>query len=156
MNLASAPATQAASEPSAGVSWPVHLEPALLEGVVDLRDWLVAAREEDPDHLLTGFAERLNALGLPIDRIATAIEALHSEYAGIGRWWTKDEGTTVRFLPHGERRDTVYMTSPFAYVNKTGEWLLLDLDARRITIIPTGSTWAKRWQPLCDAVKEHI
>ena len=128
MNLASAPAAQAASRPPADASWSVHFEPALLEGVVELRDWLVAAREEDPDHLLTGFAERLNALGLPIDRIATAIEALHSEYAGIGRWWTKDEGTTVRFLPHGERRDTVYMTSPFAYVNKTGEWLLLDLD----------------------------
>jgi tRNA threonylcarbamoyladenosine biosynthesis protein TsaE len=30
-----------------------------------------------------------------------------------------------------------------------------DLDARHITIIPTGSTWARRWQPLCDAVKEH-
>ena len=83
--------------------------------------------------LMTGFIERLIELGLPIDRAASAIEALHTEYAGIGRFWTPEEGTVVRYLPHGERRDTVYQASPFAYVGKTGEWLFLDLDedARR-------------------------
>ena len=30
-----------------------------------------------------------------------------------------------------------------------------DLDARQITIVPTGSTWARRWQPLCAAVEGH-
>jgi tRNA threonylcarbamoyladenosine biosynthesis protein TsaE len=30
-----------------------------------------------------------------------------------------------------------------------------DLDARHITIIPTGPTWAKRWTLLCSAVEEH-
>src|SRR3954470_5745990 len=30
-----------------------------------------------------------------------------------------------------------------------------DLDARRITIAPSGASWAVRWSAVCDAVKEH-
>ena len=99
--------------------------------MLDLREWLIAdsTKIEDGGEVLTGFAERLNALGLRVDRIATAIEALHSEYAGIGRSWTREDGASVRLLPHGMRRETVYKTSPFAHVNRTGEWLHLDLDA---------------------------
>jgi adenylate cyclase len=117
------------SPPSAEPAWKKGLDPATLAEVVALRDWLIgtAATMEDAGEVLTGFAEGLNRLGVPVDRIATAIEALHSEYAGIGRSWTREEGASVRLLPHGERRETVYMTSPFAHVNRTGEWLKLDL-----------------------------
>jgi len=52
---------------------------------------------------------------------------LHSEYAGIGRFWTREEGAVVRYLPHGTRREAVYQQSPFAHVSRTGEWLMLDL-----------------------------
>jgi adenylate cyclase len=105
------------------------LDPETLSQVVALRDWLVtvAARMEDANEVLTGFIERLIGLGLPIDRAASAIEALHSEYAGIGRFWTPELGAVVRYLPHGERREVVYQASPFAYVNRTGKWLFLDL-----------------------------
>ena len=82
---------------------------------------------EDSNEVLSGFLERLIELGLPVDRAVSAIEALHSEYAGIGRFWTREEGTVVRYLPHGDRREAIYQTSPFAYVNRTGEWLILDL-----------------------------
>jgi adenylate cyclase len=115
--------------PEAPSEWTEGMEPRFLAGIIRLRDWLVtkATHIEDAGEVLTGFAERLNALGLHIDRIFTAIEALHSEYAGIGRSWTREEGVSVRLLPHGERRQAVYMRSPFAHVNQTGEWLLLDL-----------------------------
>lgn len=105
------------------------LDPEALPRVIALRDWLVtvAAHMDDPNLVLSGFVERLIDLGLRIDRAATAIETLHSEYAGIGRFWTPGEGTVVRYLPHGERRDLVYRASPFAHVNRTGEWLFLDL-----------------------------
>jgi adenylate cyclase len=108
-----------------------ELDAALVAGVDRLRDWLVTegVRTKDAGDVLTGFAERLNALGLPVDRIFTAIEALHSEYAGFGWRWTREEGASVRYLPHGQRRENLYGTSPFAHVNKTGEWLLLDLAA---------------------------
>jgi adenylate cyclase len=108
---------------------PLDLDAALMARVDRLRDWLITegVRTKDAGDVLTGFAERLNALGLPVDRIFTAIEALHSEYAGFGWRWTREEGASVRYLPHGERRENLYGTSPFAHVNKTGEWLLLDL-----------------------------
>jgi adenylate cyclase len=105
------------------------LDPEILSRVIAMRDWLVteAARMGDLNDIMSAFIERLRELGLPIDRAASAIEALHSEYAGIGRFWTKEEGTMVRYLPHGERRSQVYGASPFAHVNRSGEWLLLDL-----------------------------
>jgi adenylate cyclase len=115
-----------------------ELDAALLARVTGLRDWLLtgAAKAADAGEVLSGFAERLNGLGVPVDRIFTVIEALHSEYAGIGRSWTPEEGAAVRFLPHGERRETVYRTSPFAHVNQTGEWLLLDLDTTADDLFP--------------------
>jgi adenylate cyclase len=105
------------------------LDPESLSRVVALRDWLVtvAARMEDPNEVLIGFIQRLIDLGLPLDRVASAIETLHSEYAGIGRFWTREEGAVVRYLPHGTRREAVYQQSPFAHVSRTGEWLMLDL-----------------------------
>ncbi|MEE1609777.1 adenylate/guanylate cyclase domain-containing protein [Microvirga sp. CF3016] len=105
------------------------LDAESLARVIALRDWLitVAGQMEDSNEVLAGFLNRLIELGLPIDRAVSAIETLHSEYAGIGRFWTREEGTVVRYLPHGDRRETVYQMSPFAHVNRTGEWLVLDL-----------------------------
>jgi adenylate cyclase len=105
------------------------LDAESLARVIALRDWLVTAagRMEDSNEVLSSFLDRLIELGLPIDRAVSAIEALHSEYAGIGRFWTREEGTVVRYLPHGDRRETIYQTSPFAHVSRTGEWLILDL-----------------------------
>ncbi len=57
----------------------------------------------------------------------------------MGRFWTKEEGTTYRFFPHGPEHDRVYNESPFAHVHRTREWLLLDLSQTpddRFGIIP--------------------
>src|SRR3954469_74444 len=89
--------------------------------------------------ILPGLAERLSAVGVPIDRMTTAIDVLHSEYAGIGRFWTKEEAATSRRLPHGPEHDRLYGESPFAHVHHTREWLLLDLSQTpdsRFGIIP--------------------
>jgi adenylate cyclase len=69
----------------------------------------------------------------------SAVDLLHSQYAGVGRIWTKDEGTTARLFPHGPNRDRVYAESPFAHVHRTRDWLLLDLAQtpdERFNIIP--------------------
>ncbi|MBO1903587.1 adenylate/guanylate cyclase domain-containing protein [Microvirga sp. 3-52] len=97
--------------------------------VIALRDWLVTAagQMEDSNEVLSSFLDRLIELGVPVDRAVSAIEALHTEYAGIGRFWTREEGTVVRYLPHGDRREAIYQTSPFAHVSRTREWLILDL-----------------------------
>lgn len=106
-----------------------------------IADWLLgpAMRLEDGDALLAGLAERLDAAGLGIDRIFIAVDALHSDYAGIGRSWTREDGPKVRFFPHGEERTDVYLASPFYHVHRTGEWLALDLNAEaedRFGIVP--------------------
>ena len=101
----------------------------VLVQAVGLRDWLIGeAATVDHQGLLAGFAERLNDLGIPVDRVTTAIDALHSEYSGIGRIWTKQEGSSFRLFPHGSKTEEVYARSPFRHVHETGEWLKLDLD----------------------------
>ncbi|MFL5204739.1 MAG: adenylate/guanylate cyclase domain-containing protein [Microvirga sp.] len=105
------------------------LDLTLLSKALAIRDWLLteAAHLADPGQISPGLAERLIALGVPIDRIMSVVDLLHSQYAGVGRFWTKEEGTTSRLFPHGPNRDRVYTESPFAHVHRTGEWLLLDL-----------------------------
>ena len=106
------------------------LDPALLRPALAVRDWLLneTAHFEDFGEILPGFADRLSQIGVPLDRITTAIEALHSEYAGVGRFWSREEGYTLRLFPHGIRGEVVYASSPFAEIHRTGEWLLLDVD----------------------------
>ncbi|NNM74652.1 adenylate/guanylate cyclase domain-containing protein [Enterovirga aerilata] len=128
------------SEPTAprACSWPSadtegeeigDLDQALFRPGLALRDWLLAegTRLQDWAGLLAGLAERLNALGVPVDRMTTAIDALHSEYAGVGRRWTREGGYTSQLFPHGEASERAYERSPFAEAHRTGRWLVLDL-----------------------------
>ncbi|MBY0298427.1 MAG: adenylate/guanylate cyclase domain-containing protein [Methylobacterium sp.] len=113
----------------------------LFRACVALRDWLLSegARLPESGDLLAGLADRLNDLGIPVDRATTAIDALHSEYSGVGRFWTREGGVTLRLFPHGEASDRALAESPFAQVFATGEWLLLDLDKTpddRFGIVP--------------------
>jgi adenylate cyclase len=118
------------------------LAPTLLPKALAIRDWLLseAAQLADPGQISPGLAARLNALGIPIDRIMSAIDLLHSEYSGVGRVWTKEEGSTSRFFPHSpDGVRVVYNKSPFAHVHRTRDWLLLDLAQTpddRFNIIP--------------------
>src|SRR5215210_1634962 len=141
MTPPSYPRTSPRSTADAGGLEAVGLDPALLPQALAIRDWLLteAAQVADPGQILPGFAERLIALGIPIDRIMSVIDLLHSEYSGVGRIWTKEEGTTSRLFPHGPNRDRVYAESPFAHVHRTRDWLLLDLAQtpdERFNIIP--------------------
>ena len=141
MVLSSSRQARLRSTADAGGLEALGLAPTLLPKALAIRDWLLAeaAQLTDPGQILPGLAERLIALGMPIDRIMSAIDLLHSEYSGVGRFWTKEEGTTYRFFPHGPEHDRVYNESPFAHVHHTREWLLLDLAQTpddRFNIIP--------------------
>ncbi|GJE28078.1 adenylate/guanylate cyclase domain-containing protein [Methylobacterium organophilum] len=108
---------------------------------VAIRDWLLSegARLPKADDLLAGLAERLNAIGVPVDRASTAIDTLHSEYSGVGRVWNRETGSTVRLFPHGEASEAAYRASPFHAVHQSGEWMILDLaetEETRFEIIP--------------------
>lgn len=106
------------------------LPPDLLPQAVALRDWLLVdgAQISNQGRALAAFAEHLIALGVPVDRMTTAIEALHSEYSGVGWFWTRKEGASYRLFPHGEKTDEIYARSPFAAAHESGDWLILDLE----------------------------
>ncbi|ACL62256.1 adenylate/guanylate cyclase [Methylobacterium nodulans ORS 2060] len=113
----------------------------LFRACVALRDWLLSegARLPESGDVLAGLALRLNDLGVPVDRATTAIDALHSEYTGVGRFWTREDGVSLRLFPHGEASDQALARSPFAHIYATREWLLLDLAETpddRFAIIP--------------------
>lgn len=95
-----------------------------------LRDRLI---EEFPNvplrkDFLAWLAALLREAGLKIDRIATIFETLHSEFAGVGRIWTWNEGLSTRFMRHDDPHLDEYLNSPFAFASRLEEWLLLDLD----------------------------
>ena len=77
---------QPTSDLDAGSLEALGVDPTLLPQALAIRDWLLAeaAQVADPGQILPGFAERMNALNIPIDRITTAIDVLHSEYSGVG------------------------------------------------------------------------
>jgi adenylate cyclase len=117
------------------------LDQDLLVRALALRDWLLSetAQFADFGEILPGLAERLTALGVPVDRVTTAIDALHSEYSGVGRFWTRGNGFTLRLFPHGPEADAIYAASPFAEIHRTRDWLLLDLEDTpddRFSIVP--------------------
>lgn len=95
-----------------------------------IRDRVISEMSPSPagDDFLSLFGEMLREAGIQVDRIAAVFETLHSEYVGIGRFWTWNEGTTTHFVRHGEQRLSGYMASPFAFANRVGDWLLLDLN----------------------------
>ncbi|QRE72324.1 adenylate/guanylate cyclase domain-containing protein [Methylobacterium aquaticum] len=134
---APAPTPTAAADGSEASDIPI----GLFRDCVALRDWLLSegARLPESGDLLAGMAERLNALGVPVDRATTAIDALHSDYSGVGRFWTREDGVSFRLFPHGEVTEQALARSPFAHVYGTGEWLILDLRETpddRYSIIP--------------------
>jgi adenylate cyclase len=107
----------------------MSLEPHVMRGCLDLRDWLMtrALKMEDMGEVVCEIANRLNAIGVPVDRMTTAVESLHSEYAGVGRYWEKGQDTRIVYFPHVGRIEDLYLESPIYYVHQTREWLHLDL-----------------------------
>jgi adenylate cyclase len=124
--------------PSGGVIIPTDLEeqrrilgvdPARLNAAIALRQWLLgdARNRRDTSLFLQGLCEGLNEAGVPVDRGSLAIETLHSELAGVARFWVKGEGSRSEKFRHGGDEEGAYERSPFYYVHKTRQPLLLDL-----------------------------
>lgn len=105
------------------------LDHKTLNHCIQMRDWLVnhAVRLPDLSVVIEGIAQRLNAMGVPVDRMTTAVEYLHCAYAGVGRYWSKQEQSSTVYFPHEGLIEQLYRSSPIYYVHQTREWLHLDL-----------------------------
>ena len=105
------------------------LDAPTLRQCVALRDWLMSEGLKAPDlhDVVAGIADRLNAMDVPVDRMTAAVESLHSEYAGVGRYWVKQAQPSTVYFPHEGRIESLYLTSPIYHVHQTREWMHLDL-----------------------------
>ena len=105
------------------------LDQITLDQCMGLRDWLIneAVRLPDLSTVIEGIAQKLNTMGVPVDRMTTAVEYLHCAYAGIGRYWSKQEQSSTVYFPHEGLIEALYRSSPIYYVHQTREWLHLDL-----------------------------
>lgn len=85
------------------------------------------------------FCERLNAIGVPLDRYVSSTAVLTPDHDAMRREWVKDQGVSenVYVRPPGE--DPNFANSPFFEAAETGEWVeiwLPDTPDDRFGIVP--------------------
>ena len=95
-----------------------------------LERWLLeqGAATAGVSELLSGLCEQLQAIGIPLARATSHIQALHSEHIGVTRIWRRGQRIEERYFPHGARDDKIYHDSPLKRVYDTKEWLELRID----------------------------
>jgi adenylate cyclase len=102
-------------------------DPERLAGALAVRDWLFdeGRTNGDTSFLIAGLCERLNEVGVPVDRGTIALETLHSEHAAIGRFWVKGEGSRTEKFRYERTDSEGYRNSPFFHVHQTRQPLIL-------------------------------
>ena len=103
--------------------------PRTLKSRSELSDWLTREGRFLPDNhaLFSGFCERVWAAGVPIDRAALHLRALHPQYRGVSRTWKPGKKVHERFMDHGIEKTAMYIESPVyavAEAKTTLEWRL--------------------------------
>ena len=77
--------------------------------------------------LFKQFCMKLLELGVLLDRSWLHIRALHPQYAGMARLWTRETGIEERYLDHGFEETSTYLTSPVRFTvegREPGRWRL--------------------------------
>jgi adenylate cyclase len=103
--------------------------PRTMLEVASVRDWLVgdARRTDEPSKNISELCSRLQAIEVPVDRVAVSISTLHSEHDAIGRVWLKGNGITESAYVSPGPDDPRYLNSPFYASFLSREWLELRL-----------------------------
>lgn len=86
--------------------------------------------------LFQGFCEQVVGVA-PLERSWLHLRALHPQYAGVSRVWTKEGGGKETFLNHGFELSKTYLRSPVRFAvegRQTGRWRL---DGSRALPYPT-------------------
>jgi adenylate cyclase len=79
-----------------------------------LGDWLIREGRFLPDNgaILGALCARTAALGIPLDRAALHLRALHPRYRGVARIWEPGRPVEIRFLDHGIEKTASFLESP--------------------------------------------
>jgi len=101
----------------------VRLVPAASSTIdtAPIADWLIAgiAPRARPQDVIAGFCERLAAAGVPLDRFALFVRALHPDNIGRSWMWWPNRGVEAGFGTYAEIETPDYALSPFAIVSRT-------------------------------------
>ena len=76
--------------------------------------------------LFQRFCEQVAAV-VPLERSWLHLRALHPQYAGVSRLWTREAGGKETFLSHGFEKTAAYLRSPVRFAveqRQTGRWRL--------------------------------
>ncbi len=87
----------------------------------DLESWIIGQGlgSADLGSLLSGFAERLLADGIPVVRIYLALPTVNPTIRAYSHTWTRSAGAVVEPVSH-ERNRQAFEASPFRYMLKAG------------------------------------
>ena len=99
------------------------------ERVWALADWLIREGRFLPgnNEVFEGFCERIAGAGIPVDRVALHLRALHPQYRGVSRMWRPGQPLREKFMDHGIEKTAMYIESPVhavAEARETLEWRL--------------------------------
>ena len=86
--------------------------------VQELSDWLVqqGLSGASLEGVLSGFCERLLALGIPLWRGHIAMRTLHPSFEAVTFRWLREAGVRRDEIPHAEAEGPGWKASPFSYM----------------------------------------
>ena len=95
----------------------------------DVVSWLLQDGPScEPDSFFPELANRLTNAGVPVDRVFTTVESMHSTYTGYAKTWSRGSSCVVtKRMLHGQRATDLYKMSPFATATETGKWVTVNL-----------------------------
>ena len=101
------------------------------QGAAALSEWLIRQGRflASNNELFTEFCERVAAAGIPVDRAALHLRALHPQYRGVSRTWKPGEALRERFMDHGIEKTAMYIESPVRAVTEAQRTLQWRLDS---------------------------
>lgn len=111
-----------------------------LSNVVGIVGWLLGdARklDADPNAILAGLCERMNRIGIPVDRASSIVELRNAEAGAVSRTWEKGQAVRVHMFRGGSDPSDDYSASPFAVSHRDRCWVLSDLTALPSDHFPT-------------------
>ncbi len=110
-----------------------------VKDLAGLLDWThgKAYAVGSPIKLVDGFAWRLVAAGLPIDRMALSVALLHPQFGGYGiRWWQESGVAEEVLIEHDVTKSEVYLSSPFPAIVERGETIRVKIEETDETPFP--------------------
>jgi adenylate cyclase len=107
--------------------------------MANIEGWIIeqGLRGTDVGSLLSGFAERLTAEGMPLVRAYLALPTVNPTIRVYTHVWTRSTGMIVEGVSH-DRNALAFEESPFAYMMRTEQtschWLVDDPEVRQFAV----------------------